>query len=1607
MNGDMVPDSQSMEVLIKNLEKSDLITFHLIAHRLRHEEDILWRLNLLLDLGEFCLKAQAAFVLSRFRSRFISPQQKIDYEAAVKGLKEATFGKWIACIELRQKLPALALDSLFNEEFKKSASRLSDIRNRYAHDATPTRSQLVVITEQLREAVAGLFDNFLKRALVFVIEPKPQSATSRPEWGRVYLEWDGCRIDLFPWLVAKIERDETVGIFAFNDFRKKDAPSFVDHGRGDRGTSFSPVADDWIFQSLNQMFAVHGSAMLFDELIATRSDLRDPGSEYVTRTQSLKSIRQALSDNRGKIVWLSGEAGIGKTSLVCQLIVELEQNFASDKPAVVLRHLCSRRVSGTSSASAVKKNLCDQLRPHLPVDEPASELGDAITRYLASEQEELWVLIDGLDEMENAGEIEAIIREMARLAGGQSGQSLWLLIAGQPHLAQFFQKAAADDYVTHTAGGMSVEEISLVAQKYEARNRGWTDADNHQLAKKTGGLPLYVQSFLKELSERRKTREDIETLPADLNDYWAGILDSALSSLSPDTELQEQIKRIEEILKAIHRAESSLLPSLEDLSKQVRQHLTRRFGSGEKALLLYVLACSPNPLNEQQLAQILGWEPKKVTQFLKLSASFIRTVSSAVTLYHERVADFLLSREGGSQLATKAESRLETWLADWRGDDLKTSSWLPFITHCHRRAQSEENDSAKERGQSLVKTLVSLCEDWEFLHWILRSRKISELQAACLELMEDESLQALRSSFNLHPAPNHEDRRVLRERNIHLEEEADSQPSEIEEPEPEYSDIEDENEIEEYGLESIESADLQEKERLRSPLPEYWFCGESDTTAALKTIHRSFNNALEGIVTEKTIAHSTEALGEFVLFLKSSRTALDEITALPDTSGKALAVCLCNSGLLKDSDLLAKAKQLLAEGTVPSIVRLKPGLKHHFFGELIHRPLNTSFEFASRAPLLAYAEPPKPGYSVSPTLVLWNWLENRVVQRLSLPHSKSVYLEALSADGEALIASVGGKLQILRWDGSATDLNVAEKSDLAAINPGFTHAIFSKGSYHYIDLVRNVELCDPCTEEQLIGARLTESGAFCVYLSYRQFSVWTPIPELQYRGLASCMAIEDYPQMNDKPTNFIISPNGHFFYVRGQLNELSSRKVFRRFPDVSADASAAFSADSRMLAILETNGELRVFGVQSSQLIAHILCKSGADIYHKTPSLDFTMDGRFLMVRTDTEAFSVVDLCRSVSSDVMMETPRFSLNELDPLPVAVGLREMAVSNQDRNPDYLHESFRDLLEWEVLQLDRATLLGASIDGEVDLLGKYSGTPLVDAKSLWVPRQGFVLDEVCKATGKLLSRRHLIEQHPEIDWEEVIVAPAWSAQNTNCDLEMGESIAHQIRWGMVCVRPDVAGEVVGSAYPNILVHINLAERKISKIRNVDSFVLDSGDFAVSGNWLVLPSHSRDRLGLWDLEKDSWQIFDRDSIPELFDRCHIQRGIPFEWLKKVVLIDWDKGLIGWIDVSERKFYPTLATHNKLSSLPAYSLKGTPLLVGVTAPRGENFFNHYGLCLVDPFEEKFFAHVYFEQEITDFVRISETRFCVIFKDGSVEEVAVDGEGCSSGTSMHRTGLR
>jgi hypothetical protein len=1603
MNGDPAPNSQPMEVLIKKLENSDLITFHQVAKRLRDEEDILWRFNLLLDLGEFCLKAQAAFVLSLFRSRFISPQQKIDYEADVKGLKDATLGKWIGCIELWQNFPALALDSLFNAEFKKSADRLSVIRNRYAHAATPARSELVKMTEDLRGAVAGILNNFLNRALVFVIEPKPQSATSRPEWGRVYLEWDGRKTDLFPWFVAKIERDETVGIFAFNDFRKKDAPSFVDHGRGGQHASFSPAADTWILQRLNQMFEVHGPAMLFDEMIATRSDLIDPGSDYVTRTQSLKSIRRALSENKGKIVWLNGEAGMGKTGLVCQLIVELEQNFASEKPVVVLRHLCSRRVIGASSASAVKKNLCDQLRPHLPVDEPASELGDAITRYLASEQEELWVLIDGLDEMENAGEIKAIIREMAELAGGQSGQFLWLLIAGQPHLAPLFQSTVPDNYVTHTAVGMSVEEISLVAQKYEAWNRGWTDADNHQLAKKTGGLPLYVQSFLKEFSQRRKTREEIGSLPADLNDYWSGILDSALSSLSSDVELQEQTKRIDEILRSIRLTQPSLVPSCADLSAQVGDHLKRRFGRGEKALLLYVLACSPNPLDEQQLAQILDWEPKRVTQFLKACASFIRTVSSAVTLYHERVADFLLSCEEGSQLATKAESRLEAWLADWRGDDLKTSSWLPFITHCHRRAQSEENDSAKERSQRLVKTLVSLCEDWEFLHWILRSRKISELQATCLELMEDGSLQVLRSSFNLHPAPHHEDRRVLREGNIRLAEEADSHKRESETRESEYIDKEDEEELEILGgftgeevSESEiydEEAELEEKERLHSPLPDYWFKGVFDTTNALQAIKRAYNATLEGIEAEVPIDQSAKALREFEAFLKSSRTALDEISALPDSSDKALAVCLVNSGMLKTSSLLVRARQLLAENTGPFVSRPNPNWKHHFYGEIIHRQLNHSFQFASMAPLLAYAAPRERRSPLPPTLVLWNWMENRVFRTLPFPGAKNVYLQALSGDGEQLIASVDSKMQLLRWDGSAKDLNVPEKSELVAVNPGFTHAIVGPNHYDYIDLVRNLRLCDPCTEKELIGARLTDCGAFCIYLSNRDFYLWTPIAEFQYRKVASRYVHLNYPQWNAKPTNFIISPNGRLFYVRGQLNELSSGKVFRRFSDVSAEASAAFSADSRILAILERDGELRVFNVQFGQLIAHVLCKSGADIYHTTPSLVFTMDGRFLMVRTDTEAFSVVDLCRSVSSDVIMETPSLSLDdELVPLPVAVGLREVAVSKQDRNTHNFIESFYDSIEWEVLQLDDAAIVKGTIDEEVDLLGKYSGTPLIDVEVLWVPRQGFVLDEVCKTTGKLLSRTHLIDRHPEIDWEEVILAPAWSAQSKNYDSEADTFSAHQIDWGMVCTRPDVADEVVGSAYPNILVHINLAERKINRIRNVGSFELKSEDFAISGNWMVLPNQIHDGLALWDLKEDSWQVFDKNTMPELFDRYRSQRGIPFEWLKRVAVIDWENRLIGWIDVSERKFHPTATAHNKLSALPSYSLKDTPLLVGVTAPRGDNFLNHFGLCLVDPFEERFFSHVYFEQEITNFVRISETRFCVIFKDGSVEEVAVDG---------------
>ena len=160
------------------------------------------------------------------------------------------------------------------------------------------------------------------------------------------------------------------------------------------------------------------------------------------------------------------------------------------------------------------------------------------------------------------------------------------------------------------------------------------------------------------------------------------------------------------------------------------------------------------------------------------------------------------------------------------------------------------------------------------------------------------------------------------------------------------------------------------------------------------------------------------------------------------------------------------------------------------------------------------------------------------------------------------------------------------------------------------------------------------------------------------------------------------------------------------------------------------------------------------------------------------------------------------------------------------------------------------------------------------------------------------------------------------------------------------------------------------------------------------MVLPSQSGDRLGLWDLKKDSWQTFERDAMPERSEGYHIQRGVPFEWLNKVVLIDWVKGLVGWIDVAEKKFHPTVANHNKLSSLAAYSLNNSSFLVGVTIPRGEDSFHHFGLCLADPFKGAFFSHIYFEQKITGFVRISETRFCVIFKDGSVEEVAVHGEG-------------
>lgn len=224
---------------------------------------------------------------------------------------------------------------------------------------------------------------------------------------------------------------------------------------------------------------------------------------FVGRSGELAVLDQELARVRGsepRLVWLTGEAGIGKTSLLHRFVdhltgVRLLWSSGDEDEAGLPYGVLSQLVAGLPPASSGRPSWSDHLRPDA---DPLSVGADLLAGLGAWQSSGPVVVVVDDAHWADDRSVQALIFVLRRL---RNDQVLVMLSARSesPTAAETWDRALAQTQLARrlSLGGLSVEDLRRLSPALDGVQL--SPAASHRLHEHTGGHPLYARALLQEL----------------------------------------------------------------------------------------------------------------------------------------------------------------------------------------------------------------------------------------------------------------------------------------------------------------------------------------------------------------------------------------------------------------------------------------------------------------------------------------------------------------------------------------------------------------------------------------------------------------------------------------------------------------------------------------------------------------------------------------------------------------------------------------------------------------------------------------------------------------------------------------------------------------------------------------------------------------------------------------------------------------------------------------------------------------------------------------------------------------------------------------------------
>lgn len=600
--------------------------------KLYEKEEIQFRkIHRLIDLAEVLIKTHTAYILSDyFKINKMSDE--------VKGMLAALMiipklGEWqrigrTISVELdkiykeaenNEELPALFIDNFLSKykwwEVKLNKYNIIKLRNDYAHGATPSEDEckkdVIKYEEHIKfmlnskqmswlqntsiitfESIEGNLipieleedeNSFIDDELVSKILCQNKNIVPMHPY---LVDLNGSLLDLFPILYIKEpEKAKRKSLIFFNDLKDKDNETisylnypFADHIKEkDIYTDFMSVIriDEW----------KNGVTDEFQQKINELTEI------FIGREKDLELIDNFIIRNSSGFLFITGNAGMGKSALIAMAIKSIQEKQKSDIKYIeyfIKRGSCNPRdflLYMNSKLEAIA-------RTGLVIDE--RDLRNNFYNRLKQASKKLKgkkivIFIDGLDE--------GIKEEVSLLNDMIHDVYPGILVVYSTR----FNQAANDFYNNlplgykeqHMISGISEEDIRALL--YEVTNKYELTMDYIEEVKdKSAGNPLYVKLLCMAIEKGELKANDTIRLTSDYNDFYKGILDRL-----------EKEDCSESILKALYL----ITTSKDYVSKKFIELVFNHMSVNESAIksgkaigqLREIIATNPKNYNEYQL----------------------------------------------------------------------------------------------------------------------------------------------------------------------------------------------------------------------------------------------------------------------------------------------------------------------------------------------------------------------------------------------------------------------------------------------------------------------------------------------------------------------------------------------------------------------------------------------------------------------------------------------------------------------------------------------------------------------------------------------------------------------------------------------------------------------------------------------------------------------------------------------------------------------------------------------------------------------------------------------------------------------------------------------